>query len=125
MSDPHAARCIFYARTPSPEPGKYRYARVYLDGWYGDGMLYTRTPPAVGDLIQLWDRSEDGPRGLFRVLERDWNHAMYGSSGWRRGQPAPTHGPLLTITVEEAATGLFRDEYDSDPSEDEDDPDGE
>ncbi|WP_280185480.1 MULTISPECIES: hypothetical protein [Nocardia] len=119
MSDPRAARCIFYARTSSPETGKYRFARVYLNGWAADGMLHTRTPPAVGDLIQLWDRSEDGPRGLFRVLERDWNYAMYGSPDWRHGQPAPTRGPLLTITVE-ATTGLFRDEYDGDPPEDED-----
>ncbi|WP_280410560.1 hypothetical protein [Nocardia asiatica] len=125
MSDPHAARCIFYARTSSPEPGKYRFARVYLNGRSGDGMLHTRTPPAVGDLIQLWDRSEDGPRGLFRVLERDWNHAMYGSSDWRHGRLAPTRGPLLTITVEEATSGLFRDEYDGDPPEDEDTTDDE
>ncbi|GIL29163.1 hypothetical protein [Actinocatenispora comari] len=81
-----------------------------MDSREGDGALPTPYPPAVGDLIWLTDRFT-GSGAVYRVLERQWMHAGYGSMSWRAGTAAPAEGPMLEIVVE-AAGGLFLDEVD-------------
>jgi len=67
-------------------------------------------PPAPGDLITLWSRTgavEGGP--VFRVLERLWSHASFGSVTFPYGAEEPREGPLLDIIAEPAGSP-YRDE---------------
>lgn len=95
-------RCGFYIRTVvSTDPLLYEYEKVALNGPQGTGNLVTSTPPAIGDLIHLWDTYKK-TGGTFRVLERSWGHAEYGSVTWPYGEPEPKEGPLLHIIVEKS-----------------------
>lgn len=109
----HAApRCQFYERVEVE--GGYRYDQINVNGPTGFDPLVTPHPPAVGDLIHLWDAYKKRG-GTFRVVERAWHHSSYGSTDWPYGSPVSKEGPLLDIIVE-AAVGPFVDEA---PSEDE------
>jgi hypothetical protein len=104
-------RCDFVVRRPTPD-NKWRYERLYFQSYYGNTFLPLAHPPAVGDLIVLQPQpapayQAGGP--VFRVLERMWTHAMYGSPDWPYGDDRPRTGPLLDIIVEQA-DGLYRDE---------------
>ncbi|WP_435244935.1 hypothetical protein [Streptomyces tendae] len=71
-------------------------------------MMYTPYPPAVGDLIYLWDTGKrEG--GTYEVLARQWLHSSYGSTDWPAGEQRPLEGPLLDVVVQ-PAVGVFRDE---------------
>ena len=108
-------RCRFYLREPR-EGGQWRYKNIWLPGYDGGGCLVTPHPPAVGDLIHLWDYDDAGPRGTFEVLARSWLHSAYGSANWPLGKPAPSEGPQLDLVVT-PAEGLFRDEAELTPDE--------
>ena len=108
MDEPvHAApRCKFHERIKVE--GGYRYELINIEGPHGFGRFVTAHPPAVGDLIGLWDAyAQRG--GTFRVIERMWLHSGYGSTDWPHGSSMSKEGPLLDIVVE-AAEGLFVDE---------------
>lgn len=104
-----APRCQFYERTAVE--GGFRYDMISINGPMGAGRLVTPHPPAVGDLISLWDVHERRG-GTFRVIERAWMYSSYGSTDWPYGTPASKEGPLLDIVVE-AAEGPFVDEVPS------------
>jgi hypothetical protein len=106
----HAApRCQFYER--AAVDGGYRYDRINVESPSGFGPLVTPYPPAVQDLIHLWD-SHEKRGGTYRVVERAWHHSSYGSVDWPYGSPASKEGPLLDVIVE-AAEGPFVDEAES------------
>lgn len=116
MTDQHAiVRCSFYVR--SAVASGYRYDPVHLTSVNHDGMLPTCHPPLPGDLISLYD-SLTHAGGTYRVIERAWLHAGYGSTNWPVLEPLPIEGPMLDIIVE-AADGPFRDQA-PEPSEDAD-----
>lgn len=100
-------RCHFYLRERVKD-GQFFYSSVLLQGPKGDGCLHTFHPPAVGDLIYLWDKLQKGP-GSVRVLARSWLHASWGSTHWPHGAAFPTDVPLLDIIVERE-DGPFVDE---------------
>lgn len=108
-----APRCQFYVRTPVE--GGFRYDMISIDGPNGAGRMVTAYPPAVGDLISLWDALKR-QGGTYRVLERAWMHSSYGSTDWPYAERTSKEGPLLDVIVE-AAEGPFVDEV----SDDEDD----
>jgi hypothetical protein len=104
-------RVKFSVRRPAPG-GQWHYETLYFQSRQGNTILPLEYPPAVGDLIVLQLQpapayQAGGP--VFRVLERMWVHAMYGSPDWRYGEDGPRTGPLLDIIVE-PAEGLYRDE---------------
>jgi len=101
-----APRCQFYERVKVE--GGYRYDRININGPSGFGRFVTPHPPAVGDLIGLWDAYEKRG-GTFRVVDRMWLHSGYGSTDWPHGSPVSQEGPLLDLVVE-AAEGPFVDE---------------
>ncbi len=101
--------CRFYVRSPAGD-GQFRYESVEVGNRAGDGRLPTPHPPLPGDLVFLWDTTEK-KGGQFRVIERAWSHASWGSVNWPHSETMPVHGPSLDIIVE-AADGLFRDEAD-------------
>lgn len=106
--DDARAQCEFHVRTKATDAPTWHYARMWLEGPTGGGYLCTEHPPAVGDTIRLYDRlTKSG--GVFRVVERSWNHASYGSTYWPHAEDRPRVGPLLEIVVEQAE-GLFRGE---------------
>jgi hypothetical protein len=82
----------------------------------GSAFVPFEYPPAVGDLISLWDsdlhnrglpQPEGGP--VFRVIDRQWGHVSWGSAMWPYGKNEPIEGPLVDIIVE-PAKGAYRDE---------------
>lgn len=91
----------FVVRYPAPD-GLYRFEGVDLDAPSG-GLYPMEYPPLVGDLILLPEKRtgaanlEGGP--VFRVIERMWSHAQYGSPYWPYSRPVPVHGPSLEIVV--------------------------
>jgi hypothetical protein len=99
-------RTSFHERIPVE--GGYRYRKISINNRQGDTCLHTPHPPAVGDLIQLWDATERRG-GMYQVVARQWLHSSYGSMDWPTGQSDSSVGPLLDIVVE-AAEGVFRDE---------------
>lgn len=109
------AVCRFCVRTPAGD-GQFTYEPVNLDSARFDGRLRTAHPPLPGDLIFLWD-SIKREGGVFRVIERCWHHAGFGSTYWPVLEQFPAEGPGVDIIVE-AAEGPFRDEA---PNADEDD----
>lgn len=108
-------RCNFYVRTPAPAGG-WRYEPFSIANPTGSSLPLTH-PPAIGDLIWLWD-SQKQAGGHHRVIDRAWNHPAWGSMDWPHGDAAPRQGPILDLIVE-PAVGLFVDEV-SEPDEDED-----
>ncbi len=101
------ALCRFYIRSPV-EGGQFRYEQISLASSQMDCRLRTAHPPLPGDLIFLWD-SYKKEGGMFRVIERAWHHAGWGSMVWPYTEMLPTEGPGADIIVE-PAEGLFRDE---------------
>lgn len=100
-------RCHFYIRTRAD--GGWRYTSVHTGlNATSESHLATTHPPAVGDQITLYDPITKAG-GVYRVLERAWSHAEYGSADWPYLQAMPQAGPSLEIIVE-PARGLFRDE---------------
>jgi hypothetical protein len=106
-------RCNFYRRVPA-DVGLWRYDHINLSGPHGDTFLHTLHPPLVGDFISLWDFTTK-TSGVYRIVERSWQHSSWGSANWPYGATRPHVGPILDIIVE-TAKGVFRDEA---PSEDE------
>lgn len=103
-------RCGFYERTPVE--GGWRYELINIAVRSEAGRLPTNHPPAVGDLVHLWDaRWKRG--GSYRVVERAWSYPAYGSTDWPSGTPTAKEGPLLDVIVEAAEGGPFRDEVSS------------
>lgn len=100
MAEPviRPVRCTFDVRTPAVG-GLFRYTHVSLDSPRFDGMLETFFPPAIGDLITL-SHLAAGVGGAYRVVDRHWRQASYGSNLWPIGEPQPTVGPWLTVVVE-------------------------
>ncbi|MGW1961782.1 hypothetical protein ACWCPD_16075 [Streptomyces sp. NPDC001935] len=103
----HPVECSFAIRTPA-ENDQFTYERVNIGSRHGDGKLHTFYPPAVGDLIHLWDTVKQ-KGGMFAVLARQWLHSSYGSTNWPVLEEQPTVGPLLELVVE-PAEGVFRNE---------------
>lgn len=91
-------QCEFHVRTPVGD-GLFRYEHVSLDSPRFDGMLETFFPPVIGDLITLSDR-QAGVGGAYRVVDRHWRNASYGSTNWPIQEPQPIVGPWLTVVVE-------------------------
>ena len=107
---PHRATfavCRFYIKTPAGD-GQFTYESVELGSSQHDGRLRTTRPPLPGDLIFLWDGLK-GEGGQFRVIERSWRHASWGSTYWPYIEMLPTEGPSVDVIVE-ADEGPFRDE---------------
>jgi hypothetical protein len=81
---------------------------LYMDGPHGH--LLTDHPPAIGDLINLRGSTVDPDddenmlkfSGSFRVLDRRWSPASYGSQVWPYGE-RQTGPEWLDIMVEPAA----------------------
>ena len=115
MTDPRP-RVKFAVRYPAGED-RWRYQTVLISSYEGGVHVAMQYPPAVGDLITLWDSDrhrralpplEGGP--AFRVVDRMWAHAGYGSVTWPYGQRESSEGPLMDIIVEPAGGGAYRDE---------------
>lgn len=104
-------RCKFSVRYPAGD-GKWRYQSVSIAG-PGGGLYGLYDPPAVGDLIFLWNSGGPQPEGgsAFRVVERSWMHSSWGSADWPYGEAEPRSGPMVNIIVE-PAEGPYRDETD-------------
>ena len=103
-------RVRFHVRYPAGD-GYHRYDPVDIAHPSGSGFIPLEYPPAPGDLITLWDSNrarrglpqpEGGP--VFRVLERLWSHASFGSVTFPYGEREPLEGPLTDIIVEPAAS---------------------
>jgi hypothetical protein len=107
--------CHFYVRAGA---GPFRYEPVNLGSRDGSGYLTTPHPPAVGDLISLYDTIKKAAVNG-RVIERAWHHSSYGSANWPYLESLTTVGPALDVIVVPDA-GPFRDE--AEPLPDEDDP---
>lgn len=106
-ADPATVRCTFYVKTAAGDNG-WHYDLIDVHSPAGAGSLPVRHPPGVGDLIWLWDSTAKAA-GVYRVMERFWMHAQYGSMVWRMGHALPSQGPELTMLVE-PADGLFVDQ---------------
>lgn len=100
-------RCSFAVRVAVD--GGYRYDRVSLGGYHGDGSLHTEHPPVAGDVIHLWSANEGDPRGTFVVVARQWSHPSWGSFNWPHIETRPKVGPMLDVIVE-PAEGVYRNE---------------
>jgi len=110
-----APQCWFSVRTPV-DGGLFRYDRRYTEaGGDRDGCVPFLIPPSTGDLVLLWN-ADDRSCATYRVVERDWSYAAYGSGAWPYGERTPLVGPILQIIVE-AAEGPFRDEAPSEENE--------
>lgn len=95
---------------PDDGGGRWRYEPFDIPHPEGSGYVPLECPPLPGDLISLRDRAEDPERrGIFRVMERAWTHASWGSADFPYGQREPSSGPLLDIIVA-PADGPYRDE---------------
>lgn len=99
--------CSFNIRTPA-ENGQFHYEPVNVSSPHHDGKMHTPYPPAVGDLIHLWDTIKK-QGGTYEVISRQWLHSSYGSTNWPVLEQQPTVGPLLEMIVE-PAEGVFRDQ---------------
>jgi hypothetical protein len=100
--------CHFHVRTCAQD-GQHHYRHLIpecpYEGWVTDH------PPAVDDLISLTGRIAGGAGDVhcYRVIDRMWMYPEYGSMSWPLGEPAPRHGPDLTVILERAQ-GPFADE---------------
>lgn len=87
---------------------RYDSKALYMDGPHG--QLLTDHPPAVGDLIDLRGTTADpaDPEnsvrfdGAYRVIDRAWRPASYGSPTWPFGE-RQTGPEWLDVMVEPAA----------------------
>lgn len=104
--------CTVYERYE--KDGGFGYDQISVDGPSSRShYLYTTQPPVVGDLITLTYKVQGYPAlGTYRVVERSWLYAAYGSSSWPRDQVRPVEPTMLQLIVEEAV-GPFADEVDS------------
>jgi hypothetical protein len=103
-------RCMFSVRYPAGD-GRWWYQRMSIASPGGAGSIGME-PPLIGDLISLWDthtQPEGGP--VFRVIDRCWGHASWGSVTWPYGESEPQEGPLVDIILE-PAQGPYPDETD-------------
>lgn len=101
------AWCRFYIRAAAGDD-QFRYESIHCSCSRFDGRIPTPHPPLPGDLISLWDSLEK-KGGMFRVIERSWHHASYGSVNWPYTENLPVEGPGMDIIVE-PAEGVFRNE---------------
>jgi hypothetical protein len=108
--------CHFYVRVPVGD--LFRYDSVGVASHRGDSALRTDHPPAVGDLVHLYDSAEGGHRGTFRVMARAWLHSSWGSTNWPYGEEKPRTPPMLDLVVV-PTEGLFVSEAPGWPEEDE------
>lgn len=113
--------CSFRERiTIAVADDPYLFVYIDFDGPFGDGHLRTFHPPAVGDRFhggQVNAPNGWAEMGEFRVIDRRWSWAQYGSQNWPYG-PRPSTGPLLELICERTE-GLFAGEADV-PDDDED-----
>jgi hypothetical protein len=92
-----AVRCNFYLRLTITDAPTYRYRAILISNPESGGIL-TIHPPAIGDLIGLWDQfRKEG--GTYRVIERCWQHAGWGSISWPYTENRPIVGPALDVIV--------------------------
>ena len=115
-------RCDYTLRTEDgtdPDTGetRYRYTPIVIANPTGDGCLLTFTPPAVGDHILLTaDRPAEGLdviSGLFKVYDRMWHPAGWGSTHWSHGSNSRMQTePLWLELFVDAAPGLYVNEVD-------------
>lgn len=117
-------RCVLYARTPAGSAQRgmsqvtlWRYERVNASSSQFDTYLHTPCPPAVGDLVGIYDHITHQAHTL-RVVERAWHHASYGSADWPPLEPLTTVGPMLDLICE-AADGPFVNEAPAGPDPEE------
>jgi hypothetical protein len=117
-----APRCTFRLRVPV-DGGLFRYDDLWpTSGRLNDGEWPFLNPPDIGDTVGLWkpdwrvEPKPPHPHGVYRVIERDWSYASYGSGAWPYGEPAPKVGPMLTLIVE-PAEGPYRNEAPADEEE--------
>lgn len=96
--------CWFYIRHDGADP-----ERLYVAGFEGGSNWLTDHPPVVGDLIRLFGTvsvGEDEPErkvgGVWRVVEREWMPASYGSVNWPYGQPQQVAPLMLAVSIEPA-----------------------
>jgi hypothetical protein len=83
-------RCMFSVRYPAGD-GHWWYQRMSIANPDGAASV-AMEPPLVGDLISLWDthnQPEGGP--VFRVVDRCWGHAAWGSVIWPYGAGNAAH----------------------------------
>lgn len=80
----------------------------------GQGYLLTDHPPIIGDLAYLSGHTPDpgdpegpalGAGGAYRVVDRAWAPAAYGSQSWSYGE-RQTEPERLDVMLEPAG-GLF------------------
>ncbi len=102
------ADCAFYLRTLVSEAPTWRYTMIHLNGPRGDGKLRTKTPPAVNDLIHLWDELTN-TGGTYVVRKRYWLHSSFGSWNWPVLEQRATTPPMLDVIVD-MAESIFADE---------------
>lgn len=107
-----APHCRFHIRVQVTSDPTYRYEHVHMTTPDGSGTLITPHPPAVGDLIGLYDQIKK-TGGTYRVIERCWGHSSFGSMNWPWTERLSTVGPSLDLIVV-AAEGLFVNEAEQD-----------
>lgn len=98
-------RCVFRLRVKVADAPTYRYDHLDIRTPEHNGDISLIHPPLIGDLIYL-------PGGMFRVVDRCWMHASYGSTYWPYMSPHATVGPRLEVVVEQAE-GLYVHEAES------------
>ena len=101
--------CVKFAIRYPAGDGTWRYVSVVQSTYVSTAFPPLQHVPAVGDLVSLYDQSNEEARGIFRVLERMWMYSSYGSADWPYGQREPSTGPLVDVIVE-PADGPYRDE---------------
>lgn len=86
-------RHIFYNRT-SANDGKYIYSPISVRSPQADTALHLPYPLQVGDSIYL-SASEEDKRGFYRIVNRQFLPASFGSVSW----PYTTNLPSPPITA--------------------------
>jgi hypothetical protein len=119
---PPAARPVRVAihlrtRIEGAHDGGWVYVYTAVRNPKGDSYLTTYWPPSIGDLFTVNGLQLAGtegltpmPPGALRVVDREWVHSSYGSADWPYTDNEPQIGPLLTVMVEVADTGLYPEE---------------
>lgn len=103
-----AVDCAFYVRIQVTDEPSYRYVRVNHSSRRGDGNLRLDVPPAVGDIVFLYDKNAQ-VSGCFVVLTRSWQWSSYGSYNWPVDKDGSTVPPLLDLVCEQVE-GPFRND---------------
>lgn len=107
-----SVRCHFYVRTQVNLGSGYRYHSIAVREPAGAGPVLLAEALAMGDLVSLRDENTQVV-GSYRVIERSWLHASYGSYDWPYNAPMATTPPMLDLIVVEAE-GVFRNEAEID-----------